>query len=45
MSNGELFVLLALEIVVGVTNGRERDKLPSLFGLRVYACCFVLVES
>jgi hypothetical protein len=40
-SNGELFVLLALEFAVGVTNSRERDELPSLCGLRVYVlfCC------
>jgi hypothetical protein len=34
MSSGELFVLLALGFAVGVTNGRERDKLPSLCVLR-----------
>jgi hypothetical protein len=38
-------VLLALEFAVGVTNGRERDGLPSLYGLRVYVCRCVLVES
>jgi hypothetical protein len=29
-------VLLALKFVVGVTNGRERDELPNLYGLSVY---------
>jgi hypothetical protein len=45
MSNGELFMLLALEFIVVVTNGRERDEIPSLCGLRVCACHYVLVES
>jgi hypothetical protein len=44
-SSGKLFVLLALEFVVGVTNDRERDELPSLYRLRVYACHSVLMES
>jgi hypothetical protein len=35
-------VLLALEFVIGATNGRERDELPSLCGLRVSVCCFVV---
>jgi hypothetical protein len=34
-SSGELFVLLALEFAVVVTNGRERDELLSLYGLRM----------
>jgi hypothetical protein len=29
-SSGEQLVLLALEFVVGVTNDRERDRLPDL---------------
>jgi hypothetical protein len=29
MSSGELFVLLALWFAIGVTNGRERDKILS----------------
>jgi hypothetical protein len=41
-SSDELFVLLALEFEVGATNGRERDELPSLCGLRVSVCCFVV---
>jgi hypothetical protein len=44
-SSGEMFVLLALEFVVGITNGRERDELPSLYRLKVYVCHYVLVES
>jgi hypothetical protein len=45
MSSDELFMLLALEFVVGVTNDRERDELPSLYGLRVCVCCFILPIS
>jgi hypothetical protein len=29
-SSGELFVLLVLRSIVGVTNGRKRDELPGL---------------
>jgi hypothetical protein len=32
MSSGEWLMLLTLEFVVGVTNGRERDRLPGLCG-------------
>jgi hypothetical protein len=42
MSSGELFVLLALEFEVGAINDRETDELPSLCGLRVSVCCFVV---
>jgi hypothetical protein len=30
-SSGELFMLLALEFIVGVTNGRERDEVLGLW--------------
>jgi hypothetical protein len=30
-SSGELFMLLALESIVGLTNNREKDELPSLW--------------
>jgi hypothetical protein len=46
MSNGKLFVLLALEFTVGVTNSQERDKLPSLCVLRpnvsLWSCRIVI---
>jgi hypothetical protein len=35
-SSDERLVLLALEFVVGVTNGQERDRLPGLCGLSVF---------
>jgi hypothetical protein len=41
-SSGELFVLLALEFASEITNGRERNEVPSLRGLRKLC---VLVES
>jgi hypothetical protein len=34
MSSGELLVLLTLEFAIRVTNGQERDELPSLYGSR-----------
>jgi hypothetical protein len=35
-SSGERLVLLALEFVVGVTNGRERDRFLGLCRLSVF---------